>query len=48
MVTAIADRLAVLVGAALVIYGVAMFSLPLGVIFAGLFLLAGALWRTRS
>jgi hypothetical protein len=49
MVTAgLVDRLAVLGGVGLVVYGVGMLSLPVAVILAGVFLLAGALWRARS
>jgi len=42
------DRLAVLGGVGLVLYGASMFSRPAAVILAGIFLLAGALWRIRS
>ncbi len=42
------DRLAVLGGVVLVVYGVSMWSVPAAVILAGLFLLAGALWRIRG
>jgi hypothetical protein len=39
------DRLAVLVGYGLVVYGCALLSHPLAFIVAGGLLLAGALWR---
>ena len=42
------DRLAILAGVGLVVYGVSMLSSSAAVILAGTFLLAGALWRTRS
>ncbi len=48
MVTGLAERIAVVAGAGLVVYGVSMLSHAAGVILAGLFLLAGALWRTRA
>jgi len=41
------DRFAVLAGVGLVIGGVSMLSHPAAVILAGVFLLAGALWRAR-
>jgi len=41
------DRLAVLTGIGLIVYGVAMLSTPAAVILAGAFLVAGALWRAR-
>jgi hypothetical protein len=47
-VAAVLDRLAVLAGVGLVVFGVSMLSIPAAVIMAGLFLLAGALWRIRS
>jgi hypothetical protein len=42
------DRLAVLVGVGLVVFGASMLSHAAAVILAGAFLLAGALWRARS
>jgi hypothetical protein len=42
------DRLAILSGAGLIVYGVSMLSRPAAVILAGLLLLAGALWRARA
>ena len=44
-VGALADRMALLGGAALVVYGVSMWSPPAAVTIAGLLLMAGALWR---
>lgn len=44
---AIADRLAVLAGVGLIVYGVSTFSHSAAIILAGLVLVAGALWRTR-
>jgi hypothetical protein len=41
------ERLAVLVGVGLVVFGVSMWSHPAAVILAGLFLMAGGLWRAR-
>lgn len=43
----VVDRLAVLAGVGLIVYGVAMLSRPAAVILAGLLLVAGALWRAR-
>ena len=43
----VVDRLAVLVGIGLIVYGVALLSRPAAVILAGLLLVAGALWRAR-
>ena len=43
----VVDRLAVLSGVGLIIYGVSMMSRPTAVILAGLLLVAGALWRAR-
>lgn len=42
------DRLAILSGVGLIVYGVSMLSRPAAVILAGLLLLAGALWRARA
>lgn len=42
------DRLALLSGVGLIVYGVSMLSRPGAIILAGLFLVAGALWRARS
>lgn len=41
------DRLAVLTGIGLIVYGAAMLSIPAAVILAGALLVAGALWRAR-
>jgi len=41
------DRLAVLAGVGLIVYGVSLLSRPTAVILAGLLLVAGALWRAR-
>ncbi len=42
------ERLAVLAGVVLIVYGVGLVFVPAAVILAGLFLLAGALWRKRG
>lgn len=39
------DRLAVLLGVALVVYGVSRWSLPAALILSGTALIAGAIWR---
>jgi hypothetical protein len=41
------ERLAVATGVVLIVYGVSMWSRPAAIILAGLFLLAGGLWRAR-
>ena len=41
----IIDRLAVLAGAGLMVYGAALLSRPAAAILAGALLLAGGLWR---
>jgi len=41
------ERLAVAAGVVLIVYGVSMWSHPAAIILAGLFLLAGGLWRAR-
>lgn len=41
------DRIAVLAGVGLIVFGVWMLSSAAAVILAGCFLLAGALWRAR-
>ena len=43
----VVDRLAVLAGVGLIVYGVSLLSRPTAVILAGLLLVAGALWRAR-
>jgi len=48
MVTAIIDRLAVLSGVSLIVYGVSLIYVPAAIILAGLFLVAGAFWRARA
>jgi hypothetical protein len=41
------DRLAVLFGVSLIVFGASMWSHPAAIILAGLFLLAGGIWRAR-
>ena len=48
MIAAIVERLSVVVGAGLIVYGASMLSYPVALILAGAFLLAGALWRIRK
>ena len=43
----VVDRLAVLAGVGLIVYGVSLLSRPTAVILAGLLLVVGALWRAR-
>lgn len=46
--TTLIDRLAILAGVGLVVYGTSMLSAAAATILAGCFLLAGALWRART
>lgn len=48
MVTAIIERLAVLSGVGLIVYGVSLIYAPAAIILAGMFLLAGTFWRART
>jgi hypothetical protein len=45
MVASLADRIAVVAGAGLVVYGVWQIFVPAAYILAGCLLLVGAIWR---